>query len=172
MATSDTAISRRRFLEWLAGSLVFLGVMFNAVPFVGALLKRPAGAQAEGFASVGPVSGLAPLQPVNLTFADVQQDAYVHQTVTRTVWAVKQASGEVLVYTPVCPHLGCQATWDPGAKHFICPCHTSIWTVEGKLVSGPSPRNLDTLPSRVDNGVLMVKWVQYELGTPQKIPIA
>jgi menaquinol-cytochrome c reductase iron-sulfur subunit len=173
MATSTEAtVSRRRFLEWLAGGLVFLGVLWNAVPFVGALASSPAGAAQEGFTKVGPVSALAGGDPKNLTFQDTQQDAYIHQTVTRSVWAVQRSGGAVVVYSPVCPHLGCQATWVASEKRFVCPCHNSIWTINGALVSGPSPRNLDTLPSRVENGELFVKWEQFELGVPQKIPIA
>jgi menaquinol-cytochrome c reductase iron-sulfur subunit len=170
-AEGSSDVSRRGFLGWMTGLLVLLGVLFNAVPFVGALVSKPAGGKKEDFVPVGPVSGLTPLTPVNLTFSDVEQDAYIKQTVTRNVWVVKQPTGAVTVFSPICPHLGCQYTWDAAGKHFICPCHTSIFTIEGAVVSGPAPRPLDTLPSRVDNGTLLVKWVQYKLATPVKQPI-
>ena len=51
-----------------------------------------------------------------------------------------------------CPHLGCTVPWradfDFGGKKgwFRCPCHGSTFTKEGGiLVSGPSPRPLDTM---------------------------
>jgi menaquinol-cytochrome c reductase iron-sulfur subunit len=172
MQAADSGdVSRRRFLGWAPGLLVFLGVLFNAVPFVGALLGKPAGGKKEDFVPVAPVSSLAPLTPTNLTFQDVTQDAYISETLTRNVWAVKHPAGDVVVFSPICPHLGCQYTWDAAAKHFVCPCHTSIFTIDGALVSGPSPRGLDTLPSHVENGTLLVKWEQFKLATPVKQPI-
>jgi menaquinol-cytochrome c reductase iron-sulfur subunit len=165
-------ITRRRFVAWAVAALAGLGTLFTAVPLVGSLVAKPSGATSEGFIPVGPTSALKPGKPTLLTFTDARQDAYVHETVARTVWAVAQPSGQVVVYSPVCPHLGCQYTWDSAAAHFICPCHTSIFTVDGKLISGPAPRGLDTLPSKIESGVLLVKWEQFQLATPQKIQIA
>jgi Rieske Fe-S protein len=63
------------------------------------------------------------------------------------------------------------ARLDQGAKRFVCPCQTSIWDIQGKLLSGPSPRNLDTLPAKVEGGRLLVRWQQYKVATPQKVVI-
>ncbi len=60
-------------------------------------------------------------------------------------------SGLLALYQK-CPHLGCTVPWraefDFGGKKgwFRCPCHGSTFTKEGGiLVSGPSPRPLDTM---------------------------
>jgi menaquinol-cytochrome c reductase iron-sulfur subunit len=165
-------ISRRGFLGLLAGTLAFVGVALNAIPFVGVLLAQVQAGGKGAFIAAGPTSSLKTGVPVSLTFADVEQDAYLRQSVVRSVWAVKKASGDIVVYTPVCPHLGCQYSWDTATARFICPCHTSIWTIDGKLISGPSPRDLDALPSKVQGGVLFVRWERYKLATPQKITVA
>ncbi len=164
--------SRGEFLAWLSGAFVFLGVLFNAIPLVGALVAKPFGAAAEQFVRVGPTSALKVGAPTSLTFVDVQQDAYLHQTVGRNVWAVKQPTGDIVVFSPICPHLGCQVAWETANNRFLCPCHTSIFNVEGKLLSGPSPRDLDVLPSKVVDGELLVMWQQFKLTTPEKTPIA
>lgn len=163
--------SRRGFIAWSAGILVLLGTILNAVPFVGALVARPAGGKNEEYIAVGPVAGIAPGVPVNLTFTDVTQDAYIRQTTVRGVWAVKTPDGDIVVYSPVCPHLGCQYTWDTATKRFVCPCHTSVWNIDGELLSGPSPRDLDTLPSKIVGGRLLVLWQRFKLATPVKTPI-
>lgn len=163
--------TRRDFLGWVSGGLVFLGVLFSGVPLIGALVIRPAGGKKGKFVPIGRTATLNVGEPTSLTFDDAQQDAYLHQTVSRSVWAVKRASGEIVVFSPICPHLGCSAAWETKNKRFLCPCHTSVWTVDGKLVSGPSPRDLDILPSKVVDGVLMVEWQQFKVAIPEKILI-
>jgi Rieske Fe-S protein len=165
-------VSRRGFLAWIAGLLLSAGVLFSAIPFLGTLLAKPSAGTKEDYLGIGPVGALKAGEPVSLTFTEVQQEAYVRQTVVRNVWAVKETSGDVVVFSPVCPHLGCQYTWDAASRHFVCPCHASVWQIDGKRIGGPTPRNLDTLPSKVENGTLMVKWEQYKLATPEKTPIA
>jgi len=74
------------------------------------------------------------------------------------LWLVNIAAGEaespggLLALYQKCPHLGCTVPWradfDFGGKKgwFRCPCHGSTFTKEGGiLVSGPSPRPLDTM---------------------------
>ena len=74
------------------------------------------------------------------------------------LWLVNLAAGEadspggLLALYQKCPHLGCTVPWraefDFGGKKgwFRCPCHGSTFTKEGGiLVSGPSPRPLDTM---------------------------
>jgi len=73
-------------------------------------------------------------------------------------WLVNIPAGEadspggLLALYQKCPHLGCTVPWradfDFGGKKgwFRCPCHGSTFTKEGGiLVSGPSPRPLDTM---------------------------
>jgi len=164
-------MTRRTFLGWLATALASLWALFLALPAIGLLIQQPAAAAAEDFISVGPVDALKPDEPVAMTFPDETTDAYVHETVVRSVWVVKGSDGQIVAYSPICPHLGCRYSWDPAANRFVCPCHNSVFDVEGKLLSGPAPRNLDSLPSKVEGGVLMVKWERFELATPEKIPV-
>jgi menaquinol-cytochrome c reductase iron-sulfur subunit len=165
------AIGRRTFLAWLAGGLTGLWAAFLGVPMLGALLLKPPAAAASDFVEVGSVADLKPEEPVAMSFTDTAVDGYVHQVVERSVWVVKSASGQITAFTPVCPHLGCQYSWDAAAQHFVCPCHNSVFDVNGKLLSGPASRGLDALPSQVQDGALSVKWQSYELSTPQKIQI-
>ncbi len=59
---------------------------------------------------------------------------------TKGVWAVKQADGQVTVFSPICPHLGCGYRWDQQDRLFKCPCHGSIYDIEGTVKAGPAPR--------------------------------
>jgi menaquinol-cytochrome c reductase iron-sulfur subunit len=108
-------------------------------------------------------------QPVRISWRDVETDAFIQERVERDVWAVKHSSTEATVFSPICTHLGCRYSWDADRRQFLCPCHGSIFSVDGKVVGGPAPRPLDTLPTKVENGKLYVEWERFVVGVPDKI---
>lgn len=55
-----------------------------------------------------------------------------------------------------CTHLGCTVPWREDEGRFHCPCHSSIFTAAGDVVSGPAPRPLDIFPIEVVDGNLVV----------------
>ena len=55
-----------------------------------------------------------------------------------------------------CPHLGCMVQVDENL--FVCPCHSSIFTTEGVVTSGPSHHPLRFLMVDLDsNGKLIIR---------------
>ena len=62
----------------------------------------------------------------------------------------------MVAYGPQCTHLGCAYHWDESRNHFLCPCHTSVFSVDGAVVSGPAPRPLDRYETKVENGKLLL----------------
>jgi menaquinol-cytochrome c reductase iron-sulfur subunit len=67
-----------------------------------------------------------------------------------------------VMFSPVCPHLGCHYDWNDAAGKFICPCHGSVYTKLGKHVAGPAPRGLDPLPLREHSGVAEITWIRFK----------
>ncbi|NIP85393.1 MAG: Rieske 2Fe-2S domain-containing protein, partial [Planctomycetales bacterium] len=62
------------------------------------------------------------------------------------VFAVRpDANQPPLVFSVICPHLGCACDFKPAAGEFQCPCHTSGFALDGAVKYGPSPRPLDRL---------------------------
>lgn len=55
-----------------------------------------------------------------------------------------------------CTHLGCTVPWREDEGRFHCPCHSTIFTSAGEVVSGPAPRPLDLFPIEVVDGNLVV----------------
>jgi nitrite reductase/ring-hydroxylating ferredoxin subunit len=49
------------------------------------------------------------------------------------------------VASAVCTHLGCTVNYSNDAKHFVCPCHGSVFSPDGNVTHGPAPRSLDWL---------------------------
>lgn len=168
---ADGDVTRRGFLGWAAGLLAGLGSLFVAIPLVGSIVANVQPKSSEAFVTVGDVTGLKPDEPQAFPFLDQVTDAYLREQVPRMTWVVKHPDGAVIAYSPICPHLGCEFFWDAATRRFICPCHGSEWSVDGQILHGPTPRPMDTLPSRIVNGALQVRWVQYQTGTSQKIPV-
>ena len=33
-----------------------------------------------------------------------------------------------VVFSPICPHLGCKYAWNDAQNKFLCPCHGSVYS--------------------------------------------
>ena len=68
-------------------------------------------------------------------------------------------------FGPQCTHLGCAYHWEDAKSEFLCPCHTSLFSVEGKVLGGPAPRPLDRYETRLNGSKLLLGKLQ---GPPEK----
>jgi len=59
--------------------------------------------------------------------------------------------------TSRCSHLGCSVRWILAADRFICPCHGSVFDLEGVRVAGPAPRPLDRFFTRLNKRTGLVE---------------
>ena len=141
------------------------------IPFVVALIAPTYRRSQSPYARVADVNSLPKDRPVSLRFQLQGTDAFVRRTVTQEVWVVKHSDSDVTVFSPICTHLGCHYEWMTSTNEFACPCHDSYFSITGKVLAGPAPRPLDTLPSRIENGVLYVKWERFQAGVPEKIVV-
>jgi menaquinol-cytochrome c reductase iron-sulfur subunit len=165
----QTGMMRRSFFQKLAfGALAFLGSLAIGIPLIGTLIGPSFMKKRSPWAKIKGVDSLVPGQPREISFTDNKVDAFIRETVVRNVWIIKHTSSDITVFSPICPHLGCRYHWNPKDRHFECPCHGSVFSSDGKAISGPSPRPLDTLPQKIVNGELYVKWELFKLGIPQK----
>ena len=68
-----------------------------------------------------------------------------------------------------CTHLGCLVAFDVAAgKGFACPCHGSMYNMDGAVTRGPAPRSLSLAEvSLSDDGVvLLAPWSKPDFRTP------
>jgi cytochrome b6-f complex iron-sulfur subunit/menaquinol-cytochrome c reductase iron-sulfur subunit len=86
------------------------------------------------------------------------------------VWLIRNGN-EVRALSVVCPHLGCSISVSEGGKGFACPCHDSSFAADGKRQDGPSPRDMDTLDTRLVEGVVEVDFRRFRQGTPERIEV-
>jgi Rieske Fe-S protein len=110
-------------------------------------------------------------QPTKLRLTELTADAYLQTETSEEVWVIKHAPAEATVFSSICPHLGCRTNWSPELQKFICPCHNSVFSITGNVEGGPSPRPLDTLSHKIEDGELAVQWERFETGIPEKVRI-
>ncbi|HET9534662.1 MAG TPA: FAD-dependent oxidoreductase [Mesorhizobium sp.] len=52
------------------------------------------------------------------------------------VW--KDMNGKPHVLSAACTHLGCTVTWNNAERTWDCPCHGSMFSVDGSVIHGPA----------------------------------
>jgi len=110
-------------------------------------------------------------EPKRVAIVDDRRDAWTIERGVElgSVWLVKHGD-KVTAFSSVCPHLGCSVNIAPGGGvGFACPCHTSAFDPEGKRKSGPSPRDLDALPTRIEEGFVVVDFRRFRIGIAEKV---
>lgn len=161
-------LQRRKFLKGALGILALASSLLLGLPFLRTLLGSRSYSTSRVWSKVTSIDSLPLEKPIRLEFSARAEDAYIQETVIRPVWVVKHSPSELTVYSPICPHLGCYYDFNPESRHFECPCHGSVFSIDGMVLGGPAPRPLDTLPLKIEEGMLLVRWEQFKVGIPQK----
>jgi Rieske Fe-S protein len=141
-------------------------------------------------------------KPIKIFFTHHIKDGYVETDEQDYVWGVKLKPADIpklkssrpdlpdlkvvaqgiapypavvmgfVMFSSICPHLGCRYNWDPSANKFACPCHGSQFTALGEHVAGPAPRGLDPLPLQEKSGVAEITWIRYKQGEPDRVVVS
>lgn len=142
-----------------------LRVIYGLWSLIGAVLAAPAliylflppkVRREEEWIDAGDVTKLEPKSPVEVVFRKTRIDGWKVTSEKQTAWVVKLSDQNMAAFGPQCTHLGCAYHWDERKTEFFCPCHASVFAIDGSVVSGPAPRPLDRYDARVENGKLML----------------
>jgi menaquinol-cytochrome c reductase iron-sulfur subunit len=154
-AEQKTITRRSFYVAALYGIWTIIGGALG-LPALLYLLLPPRLKRMQEWTPVGDIGGLAPDQPVEMAFRQNRADGWKINSEKLTAWVVKRPDRSVLAFGPQCTHLGCAYRWEEGRNEFVCPCHNSIFSVDGKVLSGPAPRPLDRYDIRVEGNKLLV----------------
>jgi len=89
---------------------------------------------------------------------------------------VRKVGDKVEALHALCPHAGCMVQVinknpSTGADELLysCPCHTAYFTLDGtRIGENASPRNLDSLEVKIENGRVEVKFENFTFGIAEK----
>jgi cytochrome b6-f complex iron-sulfur subunit len=142
---SSSGISRRRLLNWLLGSsLGLLTALFGAT-----FLRF-----------IWPTSATTGVTFSNRTVIPLL-DIPVGQAKTiqyqgRPSLVIHAGEAEVITLSAVCPHLGCIVYWDQGEQVVVCPCHAAKFDNRGNVLSGPSPKPLSSVQTKIEGDQIVI----------------
>jgi menaquinol-cytochrome c reductase iron-sulfur subunit len=174
---SSVPSERRGFLRMITGWLAAAMGAVVAVPGLG-FLAAPLGRETVR-GGKGPlrVARLAALKPGKPLRCDVRGELYdgwsrVPDVKLGSCWLVKsELDNSVRAFSTVCPHLGCGVDWNEDQRRFVCPCHESFFGPDGKVITGPSPRDMDELEVVTEAADVKVVYRRYRVGTPRKVEV-
>ncbi len=130
------------------------------IPAMIYLLLPPKARRESEWVDLGDVARLTPDAPVEMSFRRNRADGWKIISEKSTVWVVRRADGSLAAFGPQCTHLGCPYHWEESKNEFLCPCHNSVFAVDGRVVSGPAPRPLDRYQTRLEGTHLLLGRVE------------
>ncbi len=151
----ERAHSRQGFLRlcfWSVTGLSLTAVGGGSVRFLlGHSLTAPAGEWIE----VGALNELPPGQMHRVTYLLRTTDLWRKGELRGVLYAYSEDGSSYTVLSGTCTHLGCNVRWDDAQQQFACPCHLGLFSRQGEVLSGPPPKALNRLETRIENGKLL-----------------
>ena len=159
---------RRTFLAQIIGACAAFLAALLGVPAIGASVGPALQRDEPEWLPLGNPDTFQQNVPKAVNITITRRDGWIETTEVKGVWVVRQPDNQLTVYNGRCTHLGCAYSWQPSQNQFACPCHAGVFGLDGRVLAGPPPRPLDTLPVRVENGALQIQYQDFRLGTPEK----
>ena len=153
---ADSRTSRRNFYLTVIYGLWGLITGALSVPAFIYLFLPPKARHEDQWVEAGDITKLSAGAPTEVVFRRNRVDGWKVISEKSTAWVVKRPDNQVVAFGPQCTHLGCAYHWDESKSEFVCPCHSSIFSIDGKVVAGPAPRPLDRYQVRIESKKLML----------------
>jgi Rieske Fe-S protein len=152
--TRITDLERRALLKTaaLAGAACALsGIPVVSYAIAPVLRKAP-----PTWVDLGDARPLSAAGVKMLPYRFMVKDGWVVLPRQGLVCAKTKADGTLIVFSSVCPHLGCSVRWAEESQSFECPCHSGRFDADGRPIAGPPTKPLVRLEHRMESGRLLV----------------
>lgn len=137
--------SRRSFIKKVWGGLgILAAVEFTAVVF-GFL-----------FSGKGNKNAYVPKQLIDAGSVNSYQPNSVTVFRGGRFYLTRLEDGGFIALSLRCTHLGCSVEWEEDKYRFICPCHSSAFSMNGDVQNAPAPKALDYYPIIIEKGTIKV----------------
>lgn len=134
--------------------------------------QAPSGSDTEGYYKVTTLDSLSGVPQAFKIIAD-RKDAWntFPKDAIGAVFLSRVGSNEVRAFNVTCPHAGCAVDFKPAKQAYHCPCHNSSFAADGtRDPQSPSARDLDSLPVKIVDGAVWVKYQDFKTGEKEKKP--
>ena len=151
------SISRREFITLTTAAVGTFIAAVVGLPAIAYLIDPALKAgSSNAWIPLGKLESFEIGKPALATFTRSKVNGWEKTVNSYGVFVLRRSAAEVLAFSNVCTHLGCRVNWQADKKHYVCPCHDGHFNIDGKVVSGPPPRPLDTYATRVTDGILSI----------------
>jgi menaquinol-cytochrome c reductase iron-sulfur subunit len=154
-------ISRRDFVKLTTAAVgTFIGAVIG-LPAI-AYLIEPAlkVGSAAAWIPLGKLDGYEIGKPSLATFTRSKVNGWEKTVDSYGVFVLRKSEAEVQAFSNKCTHLSCRVNWNQDQQQYICPCHDAHFDINGKIISGPPPRPLDTYETKVEDGTLSIHFLE------------
>lgn len=148
----NSQLLRRRFYVAMTFALWVVMGLSMAVSGLIYLLLPPKSQREEEWVEAADLASLPHGVPEEVLFPRSRVDGWMVRVEKAKAWLVRKPGGQVVAFTPQCTHLGCAYHWDARAGNFLCPCHSSRFSIDGNVLGGPAPRPLDQYAVKIEGG--------------------
>jgi menaquinol-cytochrome c reductase iron-sulfur subunit len=166
-------IDRRTLLKtWHAVAASVLGLTALPAGLFFALGFRKRGATAtasDPWIDLGPASEVVEGPWKARKFQREIEDRWKRTVVDESVY-LRRRGQAIEAVSAICTHTGCLV--QRASVGFGCPCHKSDFDEEGKPLSGPAPRPLDRLETKIEGDRLKLRFVRFRPGLGTSEPMA
>jgi Rieske Fe-S protein len=156
-AAAPRRFTRRTFLGWWIASLMTATVITGALPLLIFLWPAPPKGQKKTVLKVSLPTPMDQLEkgtavkfdaPTSPNSAFIMADGGGDNGAGELAFGgfvSKDEQGKVQVFAQNCSHLGCSVALNPKEKTLDCPCHGSIFRLDGSVLHGPAAYPLSHL---------------------------
>ncbi len=148
--------TRRSFYSSVFQGLGSIIGVALAVPSLIYLLIGPKSRRRGDWVEATDLTQLQIGKPKEVTFERLRVDGWRTFQEKVIAWVVRPNEKDVIAYSPQCTHLGCAYHWEDQQNRFICPCHSSMFSMDGQVIQGPAARPLDRYQVRVEDEKLLI----------------
>jgi Rieske Fe-S protein len=149
-------ISRRSFLGWWLAALMTATVITGLLPILVFFWPAPPKGQKQGPIKITLDKAMDQLQdgeatrilaPTSPNSAFIMRDGGGDNAPGDLAFGgfVVKNAGKVSVFAQNCSHLGCSVSYNKDARRFDCPCHGSVFHLDGTVQHGPAAYPLSNL---------------------------
>lgn len=157
-------IARRGFIRGVIYAVPSL-IAAALAGSIGSYLFGKQKAETETWVDAGDISDFESADPKQILFERTQMEGWEIRNRKEAAWVIIDNDRKVTAFSPLCTHLGCAYRWASAQKKFTCPCHGSVFDMEGKVLAGPADRPLDRYSTKLEGSRLWLGPLQKQQRT-------